>query len=83
MLKLFFAIMLFYITLSNSKIEHETNNTIQFSSQIPEKNIFQLNQIIPATPVKNENWNEYIVLSGNNFLNNYYIKPMRIKKKNL
>ena len=83
MLKLFFAIMLFYITLSNSKIEHETNNTIQFSSQIPEQNIFQLNQIIPATPVKNENWNEYIVLSGNNFLNNYYIKPMRIKKKNL
>ena len=75
--------MLFYITLSNSKIEHETNNTIQFSSQIPEQNIFQLNQIIPATPVKNENWNEYIVLSGNNFLNNYYIKPMRIKKKNL
>lgn len=82
MLKLFFAIMLFYITLSNSKIEHETNNTIQFSSQIPEQNIFQLNQIIPATPVKNENWNEYIVLSGNNFLNNYYIKPMLIKKKN-
>lgn len=82
MVKLFFAIMLFYITLSNSKIEHTTNNSIQFSSQIPEQYSFQLNQIIPATPIKNENWNEYIVLSGNNFLNNYYIKTLRIKKKN-
>jgi len=82
MLKLFFAIILFYITLSNSKIEHATNNSIQFSSQIPEQYIFKLNPIIPATPIKNENWNEYIVLSGNNFLNNYYIKPMRIKKMN-
>ena len=71
MLKLFFGIILFYITLSNSTIEYATNNSIQ------------LNQIVPAIPIKNENWNEYIVLSGNNFLNNYYIKPMRIKKKNL
>lgn len=83
MVKLFFAIMLFYITLSNSKIEHATNNTIQFSSQIPDQYIFQLNQIIPVTQIKNENWNEYIVLRGNNFLNNYYIKTLRIKKKNL
>ena len=83
MLKLFFGIILFYVCLSASTIEHETNNTIQFSSQIPEQNIFQLNQIVPATPVKNENWNEYNVLSGNNFLNNYYITPPRIKKKNL
>jgi hypothetical protein len=83
MLKLFFGIILFYFCLSASTIEYATNNSIQFSSQIPEQNIFQLNQIVPATPIKNENWNEYIVLSGNNFLNNYYIKPLRIKKKNL
>jgi hypothetical protein len=82
MLKLFFGIILFYVCLSASTIEYETNS-IQFSSKIPEQYIFQLNQIVPATPVKNENWNEYHVLSGNNFLNNYYITPPRIKKKNL
>ena len=67
-IKLFFGMIFFYFCLSNSTIEQS-------------KNIFQINSIIPATPIKNENWNEYIVLSGNNFINNYYIKPIRIKKK--
>ena len=66
MLKLFFGIILFYFYLSNTTIEHSTQSI----------------SLIPATPIKNENWNEYIVLSGNNFINNYYIKPIRIKKKN-
>ena len=66
MFKLFFGIILFYFCLSNTTIEHST---------LPPP-------LIPATPIKNENWNEYIVLSGNNFLNNYYIKPIHIKKKN-
>ena len=66
MLKLFFGIILFYFCLSNTTIENSTPSP----------------SLIPATPIKNENWNEYIVLSGNNFLNNYYIKPIRIKKKN-
>ena len=66
MLKLFLGILLFYFCLSNTTIEHST----------------PFIHLIPATPIKNENWNEYIVLSGNNFLNNYYIKPIRIKKKN-
>jgi len=66
MLKLFFGIILFYFCLSNTTIEDST---------LPP-------HLIPVTPIKNENWNEYIVLSGNNFLNNYYIKPLRIKKKN-
>jgi hypothetical protein len=66
MFKLFFGIILFYFCLSNKTIEHS----------IPSPSL------IPATPIKNENWNEYIVLSGNNFLNNYYIKPIRVKKKN-
>lgn len=73
MLKLFIGIILFYFFLSNSTIEQPTNDFIQSQTIIPE--------IIPATPIKNENWNEYIVLSGNNFMNNYYIKPMRVKKK--
>ena len=75
MLKLFIGIILFYFFLSNSTIEQPTNDFIQSQTIIPE--------IIPATPIKNENWNEYIVLSGNDFMNNYYIKPMRVKKKNL
>ena len=66
MLKLFLGIILFYFCLSNTTIEHSTPSI----------------HLIPATLTKNENWNEYIVLSGNNFLNNYYIKPLRIKKKN-
>ena len=66
MLKLFLGIILFYFCLSNTTIENSTPSI----------------HLIPATPIKNENWNEYIVLSGNNFLNNYYIKPIRIKKKN-
>ncbi len=73
MLKLFLGIILFYFFLSNSTIEQPTNDFIQSQTIIPE--------IIPATPIKNENWNEYIVLSGNNFMNNYYIKPIRVKKK--
>lgn len=67
MLKLFFGIILFYFCLSNSTIKQ--SNLI-----VP--------PLIPTTPIKNENWNEYIVLSGNNFINNYYIKPVRVKKKN-
>lgn len=66
MFKLFIGIILFYFCLSNTTIEHSTPSI----------------HLIPATPIKNENWNEYIVLSGNNFINNYYIKPIRIKKKN-
>lgn len=73
MFKLFFGIILFYLCLSNSTIEQYTNNFNQQLTNPP---------LIPITPIKNENWNEYIVLSGNNFLNNYYIKPIRVKKKN-
>jgi hypothetical protein len=76
MLKIFIVIFLFYICLSDSTIEYATNDSRPFTSQFLSQNI------IPATPIKNENWNEYIVLSGNNFLNNYYIKPLRIKKMN-
>jgi len=32
------------------------------------KNSMIISQIIPATPIKNENWNEYIVVSGSNFV---------------
>ena len=77
MLKLFIGIILFYFCLSNTTIEQNNNDSI------PYQNVFQKNAIIiqplmSATPIKNENWNEYIVLSGNNFQN----KPSRIKKKN-
>lgn len=74
MLKLFLGIILFYFCLSNSTIEQHTNDFSQSQTIIP--------PLIPTIPIKNENWNEYIVLSGNNFINNYYIEPLRIKKKN-
>ena len=81
MLKIFIGIILFYFCLSDSTIEYATNNSFPVSSVILSQNPI-IPPLIPATTVKNENWNEYIVLSGNNFLNNYYIKPPRIKKKN-
>ncbi len=86
MLKIFIGIILFYFCLSDSIIEYETNNSFPVSSKISSQYIFQSNPIvpplIPAKRIKNENWNEYIVLTGNNFLNNYYINPIRIKKMN-
>lgn len=81
-LKLFFGMIFFYFCLSNSVIEYKMNNSSLVSSIILSQNQI-VPPLIPATPIKNENWNEYIVLSGNNFINNYYIKPIRIKKKNL
>ena len=82
MLKIFIGIILFYFCLSDSTIEYSTNNSCPVSSKILSQNPI-IPPLIPTIPIKNENWNEYIVLSGNNFLNNYYIKPLRIKKKNL
>jgi len=79
-LKLFFGMIFFYFFLSASTIEYTTNNSCSVSSTILLQNPI-VPPLIPTTPIKNENWNEYIVLSGNNFLNNYYIKPIRIKKK--
>ena len=58
MFKLFLGIILFYFCLSDAIIE-PYNSSIAFP-------------IIPAVPIRNENWNEYIVLSGNNFVTNYY-----------
>jgi hypothetical protein len=79
-LKLLFGMIFFYFCLSNSAIEYKTNNSSLVSSIILSQNQI-VPPLIPATPIKNENWNEYIVLSGNNFINNYYINPIRIKKK--
>lgn len=79
-LKLFFGMIFFYFCLSNPAIEYKTNNSSLVSSIIQSQNQI-VPPLIPATPIKNENWNEYIVLSGNNFINNYYINPIRIKKK--
>lgn len=79
-LNLFFGMIFFYFCLSNFAIEYETNNSSLVSSIILSQNQI-VPPLIPATPIKNENWNEYIVLSGNNFINNYYINPILIKKK--
>ena len=73
MFKLFFGMILFYFSLYNSTIDDISPSQYVFQTKtiIP--------HLIPATSIKNENWNEYIVLSGNNFVNNYYIKPIRYK----
>jgi hypothetical protein len=77
MLNLFFGIIIFYFCLSNLTIEQSKNDSVPYQN-VFQKNAIIIQPIMSATPIKNENWNEYIVLNGNNFRN----KPLRIKKKN-
>jgi hypothetical protein len=63
---IFFLIFLFQTNI-------DANNETNINFQDSKLNSFTIApiipDIIPAKPIKNENWNEYIVISGNNFLN--------------
>ena len=61
------------IAKQDFEIEKYNNQSSTIKNQITQTslpNVF-LN-LIPTTPIKNHNWNEYIVISGNNFANNNY-----------
>ena len=71
--KLCFGLIILCFYLSEPIIEKYNNQSNMLKNQITQTsfpNIFP--NIIPSTPSKNQNWNEYIVISGSNFVNNNY-----------
>ena len=69
--KLCFGLIILCFYLSEPIIEKYSNQSNMLKNDIIQTsspNVF-LN-LIPTTPVKNQNWNEYIVISGSNFAEN-------------
>ena len=69
--KLYFGLIILCFYLSEPIIEKYSNQSITIKNEITQTllPVFFPN-LIPTTPIKNHNWNEYIVISGNNFANN-------------
>jgi len=69
--KLYFGLIILCFYLSEPIIEKYSNQSITIKNEITQTllPVFFPN-LIPITPIKNHNWNEYIVISGNNFANN-------------
>ena len=71
--KLCLGLIILFFCLSESIIVKQDMEVEKYSNQsdiitsLP--NVFP--NLIPTIPVKNHNWNEYIVISGNIFANNY------------
>jgi hypothetical protein len=80
--KFFFGLIIIYFYLSESIIVKQNFEIERYSNQssmiknelIQTLSSYVFPKLIPATPVKNQNWNEYIVISGSNFVNNNYRK---------
>jgi hypothetical protein len=78
--KLFFGLIIICFYLSEpiiSKQDFEIEKYRNQSSMLKNGIVQTLSSyvfpnLIPTMPVKNQNWNEYIVISGNNFANNNY-----------
>ena len=72
---------------SNNNCEGSGIFTLTYSSNICKKNpiiTYNYPKIIPKTPIKKENWNEYIVISGSNFASDQKqnkIKSIKIPKE--
>jgi len=69
--KFFFGLIILCFYLSEPIIVKYNNQSSILRNQITQTsfpNIFP--NLIPATSVKNQNWNEYIVISGNIFAEN-------------
>jgi hypothetical protein len=71
--KLCFGLIILCFYLSEPIIEKYSNQSSTIKNQITQTSLPDVfPKLIPATPVKNQNWNEYIVISGSNFVNNNY-----------
>ena len=71
--KFCFGLIILCFYLSESIIVKQDFEVEKYSNQsdiISSPYVFP--NLIPTTPVKNQNWNEYIVISGSNFANNNY-----------
>jgi hypothetical protein len=71
--KLCFGLIILCFYLSEPIIEKYSNQSNMLKNDIIQTSSPDvLLNLIPTTPVKNQNWNEYIVISGSNFANNNY-----------
>ena len=69
--KLYLGLIIICLYLSEPIIEKYSNQSNILKNEITQTSFpdFFLN-LIPTTPIKNHNWNEYIVISGSNFAEN-------------
>ena len=69
--KLYLGLIIICLYLSEPIIEKYSNQSNILKNEITQTSLpdFFLN-LIPTTPIKNHNWNEYIVISGSNFAEN-------------
>ena len=69
--KLYLGLIIICFYLSEPIIEKYSNQSNMLKNEITQTSFpdFFLN-LIPTTPIKNHNWNEYIVISGSNFAEN-------------
>ena len=78
--KLCLGLIIFCFYLSDSiimkqdfEIEKYRNQSIMLKNELIQTlSSYVFPNLISTIPVKNKNWNEYIVISGNNFANNNY-----------
>jgi hypothetical protein len=71
--KLCLGLIILCFYLSEPIIEKYSNQSNILKNEITQTSLPDFfTNLIPATPVKNHNWNEYIVISGSNFVNNNY-----------
>jgi hypothetical protein len=71
--KFFFGLIIICFYLSEPIIAKYSNQSSTIKNEITQTMLPDFfPNLIPTTPVKNNNWNEYIVISGNNFANNNY-----------
>ena len=69
--KLYFGLIILCFYLSEPIIEKYSNQSNMLKNEITQTSLPDVfSNLIPTTPIKNNNWNEYIVISGNNFAEN-------------
>ena len=89
--KLYFVLIIlcFYlsepiISKQDFEVEKYSNQSNMLKNQITQTSLPDVfSNLIPTTPIKNHNWNEYIVISGNNFANNNYRKILVKQLENI
>lgn len=82
--KLYFGLIILCFYLSEPIIEKYSNQSNMLKNEITQTSLPDVfSNLIPTTPIKNHNWNEYIVISGNNFANNNYRKILVKQLENI
>jgi len=69
--KLYLGLIIICFYLSEPIIEKYSNQSNMLKNEITQTSLPDVfSNLIPTTPIKNHNWNEYIVISGSNFAEN-------------